>query len=233
MISVPKLNQSGLLFFPRRWQRGHVVRWLKRVHAWTGFWGAILFLMLGISGALLNHRSIWKIETGEPVEVSAMNIAVAPDAIPDEKALGKWAAKEFNLRTEPKPPRKEGGSKNGKKDEKSERFMGKDYVAVDKWELAFNQPNGRLTVEYVKGSASVAVRQEAQNVLGIIKSLHKGSGVGLGWILFMDSIAGALIAMSLTGFLLWSRLHGGRLLGGGLLISSVATATILVWPYLL
>jgi uncharacterized protein len=101
----PFLNQSGLLFVPARWQRSKSIRWLKRVHAWTGLWGAILFFLLGLSGVLLNHRSIWKIDTGEPLEVSAMEIAVRPGLIPDEKALGRWAQREFGLRSEPRPPR--------------------------------------------------------------------------------------------------------------------------------
>lgn len=94
-----RLHQSGLLFVPSNWQRGRAIRWLKRVHAWTGFWGAVLFLMLGVTGVLLNHRSIWKIDTGEPQEVSAMNLAIAPGRITDEKALGIWAKREFGLPT--------------------------------------------------------------------------------------------------------------------------------------
>lgn len=229
-----KLNQSGLLFFPHKWQRGHIVRWLKRIHAWTGFWGAVLFLTMGTSGALLNHRAQWKIDTGEPVEVSAMNIAVAPDLIKDERSLGKWAANEFDLKGEARPPRKEGGDrKGGKEGVPTERFMGKDRPKADKWKLAFSAPNGRLTVEYVKGSSSVSVKEEAQNLFGTIKNMHKGSGAGLAWVLFIDTIAGALVAMSLTGFLLWSRLHGSRLLGGGLLIGSVLAGTVAIWPYML
>ena len=225
-----KLNQSGLLFFPHKWQRGHVVRWLKKVHAWTGFWGAILFLMLGISGVLLNHRDILKIETGEPVEVSAMDVAVPVGSIKDEKALGAWAKAEFNLESEAKPPR--GGGDKGK-GKSPKMFMGKERPEAQKWELNFNHPNGRITVEHVKGSGSVAVKQTSQNVLGFLKNLHKGSGVGVAWVLFMDTIAGALIAMALTGFLLWSRLHGGRLLAGSLLIGSTALGTWAVWPFLL
>ena len=68
------LNESGLLFLPRGWQRADALRWLKKVHAWTGFWGAVLFLMMGTSGFLLNHRSILKIETAKSVEVSAMQV---------------------------------------------------------------------------------------------------------------------------------------------------------------
>jgi uncharacterized protein len=230
-MAIMKLNQSGLLFFPFKWQRGHVVRWLKRVHAWTGFWGAILFLMLGISGVLLNHRDTMKIETGEPVEVSAMDIAVPVGSIKDEKALGAWAKKEFNLQSEARPPKGEGGK--GKAEAKSKSFLGKERPEAQKWELNFNHPNGRLTVEYVKGSGSVAVKQTSQNVLGFMKNMHKGSGVGVAWILFMDTIAGALIAMAITGFLLWSRLHGGRLLAGSLLIGSTALGTWAVWPFLL
>ena len=239
-----KLNQSGLLFFPSKWQRGRLVRWLKKVHAWTGFWGAILFLMLGISGVLLNHRHILKIETGEPVEVSAMDIAVPAGSINDEKALGDWATKEFNLQSEARPPRGDGGKgkggtgkndegKGGRDKSGAKSFLGKARPAAEKWELNFNHPNGRITVEYVKGSGSVAVKQTSESVLGFMKNLHKGSGVGVAWVLFMDTIAGALIAMAITGFLLWSRLHGGRLLAGALLLGSTALGTWAVSPFLL
>ncbi len=226
---LPKLNQSGLLFMPHRWQRGRAVRWLKRVHAWTGFWGALLFLMLGVSGVLLNHRDTLKIDTGEPVEVSAMNIAVPAGSIRTEKALGEWAKAEFDLKAEPRPPK--GGGEKGKGGPKS--FLGKKRPEAEKWELNFNHVNGRITVEHVKGSGSVAVKQTSQNLLGALKNLHKGTGVGIAWILFIDTIAGALIAMAVTGFLLWSRLHGGRLLAGSLLAGSAAFGTWAIWPAIL
>jgi uncharacterized protein len=233
-MAIMKLNQSGLLFFPSRWQRGHLVRWLKRVHAWTGFWGAILFLMLGISGVLLNHRDTLKIETGEPVEVSAMDIAVPVGSIKDEQALAAWAKKEFNLQSEARPPKGEGGKEKGSKGKpEAKSFLGKQRPEAEKWELNFNHPNGRLTVEHVEGSASVEVKQNSQNVLGFMKNMHKGSGVGVAWVLFMDTMAGALIAMAITGFLLWSRLHGGRLLAGSLLIGSMALGAWAIWPFLL
>lgn len=235
-MTASRLNQSGLLFVPSSWQRAAFIRWLKKVHAWTGFWGALLFFMLGLSGVLLNHRSIMKIDTGEAVEVSAMDIAVDPARIPDEKALGAWAAKEFGLTTKPRPPRKEArpeGGSAGRESGGRKRFMGREHQEAEKWALAFSQANGRLTVEYVPGSRSVSVRQEADNVLGFIKNLHKGSGLGIGWILFLDSIAGALIAMSVTGLLLWTRMHGTRLLAGGIGLGSLALAVATVWPSML
>jgi uncharacterized protein len=219
-----RLNQSGLLFMPRNWQRAKVLKWLKRTHAWTGFWGAIVFLMLGISGFLLNHRSVLKIDTGAPVEVSAMDVAVRPGQLPNADALGAWAKSEFALPVDGRAP--------PAKDEGKKRFMGKQMPEAERWARTFNLPDARVTVSYVPGSPSVSVRRESMGLLGTLKNLHKGTGVGVAWILFIDTIAGALIAMSITGFLLWSRLHGSRLLAGGIVGTSVALATASIWPFL-
>jgi uncharacterized protein len=221
----PKFSPSGLLFMPNALQSGQAIRWLKRVHAWTGLWGALLFLMLGFSGVLLNHRSILKIDTGKPVEVSAITMPIAAGVITDEKALGKWVKAALDLPTEPKAPRKEEGE--------PKMFNGKVVVEPVKWSQAFRHPNGIITADYIPGSTSVAVRQEADNALGFIKNLHKANGVGVAWVLFMDSIAGALIAMSLTGFLLWSRFHGTRLVAGGIVIASLGLGIFAIWPFML
>ncbi|GGC08142.1 hypothetical protein GCM10011494_28470 [Novosphingobium endophyticum] len=228
-----RFNQSGLLFVPVRWQRVAFVRWLRRIHAWTGFWGAVLFFVLGLSGVLLNHRSIMKLETGEAVEVSAMEIAVDPARLLDRDALGRWAAKEFDLTAEPRPPRRKGGAEEAARGGERKSFLGRERQEAEKWELAFSQANGKVTVEYTPGSRSVSVRQEADTLLGFLKNLHKGSGLGVLWVLFLDTIAGALVAMSLTGFLLWTRLHGGRLLAGGIVTASLVLAVAAVWPHLL
>lgn len=229
------LNQSGLLFLPRRWQRNDVLRWLKRTHAWTGFWGALLFLLLGASGFLLNHRTQLKIETGSPVEVSSMDIAVRPNQFADADALGKWAKAELGMPVDAREPRKESpparnGAQRAKQPERT--FLGKPHVEAEKWTRAFTLVDGRVTVDYVPGSASVSVKREGQGLLTTIKNMHKGTGLGIAWVLFLDTIAGALVMMSLTGFLLWTRLHGSRLLAGALIIGSLAWAALAVIPVL-
>jgi hypothetical protein len=226
-MALPRFNQSGLMFMPRRWQRISVIRWLKRIHAWTGFWGALLFLLMGTSGFLLNHRGTLKIDTGEPVEVSSMDIAVRANQFADADAMGKWAKTELGLKTEAKPPRQDGPPKSGKRE-----FLGKPHAEAEKWTLAFTLPDGRVTVDYIPGSTSVSVKRESLGILATIKNLHKGTGLGIFWILFLDTIAGALVAMSLTGFLLWSRLHGSRLIAGAIVGISLALALGAIVPAL-
>lgn len=197
-------------FIPRRWQSHEALKWLKRVHAWSGLWGALFFLGLGLSGVLLNHRQQLKIDTGEPVELAAVELPVAPGAIPDAEALGRWAKAELALPVEaqpPKGPRQGGGEK---------RFAGRAVKAAEPWSRTFTMPDARVTVDYVPGSNHVSARREEVNALGVLKNLHKGVGMPVAWVLLIDTIAGALIVMALTGFLLWSRLHGPRLLAGAL-----------------
>ena len=145
--------------------------------------------------------------------------------IKDEGALGLWAKDALGLPTVAKPPRK--------KDAEAKVFLGKTQIEPVKWAQQFTHPDGQVIVEYSPGANSVAVRQDARNLLGTIKYLHMSTGVGLAWVLFMDSIAGALIAMSLTGFLLWTKLHGGRLLAGGIMIASVSAGVFAIFPFLL
>ena len=251
--TTPKARPGGPLFLPAKFRKAAIILWLKRIHAWTGFWGALLFLLLGTSGIFLNHRETLKIDTGAPVEVSAMDIAVAPNAIGSIEALGVWAQKEFDFEVLPRPPRPgpggPGGGAGGRPiapeaanasttnqagtipGVEKLSFLGKERESAEKWQLAFNHVNSIVTIEYVKGAGSVAVRQQAQNVVGLIKNLHKGSGLGVAWVLFLDTIAGALIAMSLTGFLLWSQLHGSRLLAGGIAGSSLLLALLSMRPF--
>jgi uncharacterized protein len=219
-------NQSGLLFMPKGWQRAAVLQWLKRIHAWTGFWGALLFLLMGAGGFLLNHRNILKIETPKPVEVSKMDVAVRPGQFVDADAMGKWAKATLELPVEGREPPAERGKKP------DERFMGKSLPQVEKWTRSFMLPDTKVTVDYVPGAPSITVRHEALGMLAAIKNLHKGVGVGVAWVLLIDTIAGALIAMSLTGFLLWTRLHGSRLLAGGIAGGSLTWALVALWPFL-
>lgn len=223
-------NQSGLFFVPRRWQSVTFLRWLKRVHAWTGFWGALFFLLMGTSGFLLNHRSVMKIDTGAPVEMSSVELPVVPGSINDVEALGKWAKKTLSMPVDAKPPRAEGPPKGEKGKGGDARFMGKDVKAVETWTQAFTMPDAKVTVSYVPGANHATAKRENNGFLGTLKNMHKGSGLPVAWVLLIDTIAGALITMALTGFLLWSRLHGTRLLAGALVGGSLIWAIAAAAP---
>lgn len=225
---VRRRPPGTLLFLPRFANRTEVIQWLKRIHAWTGFWGALAFLLLGTSGLLLNHRSTLKIDTGAPREVMEASIAVDPALIASPEDLGKWAQSEFGTALEPRAPRNEAPPARGGGERV--QLMGKDVQEAVVWKQAFNGANGVLTVEYTPGSAAVKATKSEQNGWGVLKNMHKGSGMNWIWVLFIDTMAGGLIAMSLTGALLWSRLHGPRLAAVGIVTVSLLLAVFAAWP---
>lgn len=225
-VKPPRKRPPGvLLFLPRFANRTEVVQWLKRIHAWTGFWGALAFLVLGSSGLLLNHRSVLKIDTGAPREVMEANIVVDPALIQSPEDLGKWAQAEFGTSLEPRAPRNEAPA-GGQRVE----LMGKDVQEAVVWKQSFNGTNGVLNVEYTPGSAAVKATKTEQNFFGLMKNMHKGSGMSWVWVLFIDTMAGGLIAMALTGALLWSRLHGPRLAAIGIVVASLVLAVFAAVP---
>ena len=232
--SRPKLKREPFMpFLPKFMSGTKALRWLKRVHAWTGFWGALIFLMMGTSGFLLNHRTTAKIDTGAPREVSSVVLEVDPAEIGSQEELGTWAQARFGTDLTPRPPRAQGpaGAQAGR--ESGTVFMNQDVTPVEVWKQAFTGPNGALIVEYARGASMVKATRTAENVWGLIKNLHKGSGLSILWVLFIDLTAGALITMSLTGALLWSRLHGPRLAAIGIVLASLSLGLIAALPGLI
>ena len=61
-------------------------------------------------------------------------------------------------------------------------------------------------------------------MFAFITRLHKGVGMGVGWVLLADTLAGGLVFLSLTGLLLWTKLHGSRLTMAGLGLTSLGLA---------
>ena len=224
----PRRRAGPLLFLPGRWQRPALLATLKRVHAWTGLWGATLFLLLGVSGFLLNHRAVLPIDTGAPV-VSRVDLPIEPGAIGSEEALGRWARKRLHLHADPKPL--VGGPAVGS-GIRTVRFLDREVASAPMWGRTFHLPDAKVSVTHAPGSAVVTATREAVGALGVLKNLHKGTGLGAAWVLLLDTIAGALVTMSVTGFLLWSRLHGPRLLAGALAGGAVVWAAAGAVPFL-
>jgi hypothetical protein len=93
-----------------------------------------------------------------------------------------------------------------------------------------NTPQERINVVYWAGDPRAEVTRERANFFATLARLHTGAGLGAGWILFADTLAGAMIALTLSGVLLWTKLHPGRLLAVGLIGgTTVLGAALVLW----
>ena len=200
----PAKSGGGHLFVPARWHRPVVLKWLRRTHAWLGIWGAALGLLFGATGLLLNHRATMKIP-GPAYENSQWQLSLAQQPS-DIDALVRQLQQELGIA---KPPHQ-------KKVEAGGPTPWPGAMQPERWLIAFAVPRATVNAEYWVGNQSVSIKRMDPNLLARLNRLHMATGASAAWILLTDTMAGALIALSLTGILLWTKLHGSRLLALGI-----------------
>ena len=209
-------NPETLIRQPKRFRW---LKWLRRLHAWVGLWGAALGLLFGISGILLNHHAVMKIPAAQ-MEQSQIELALPTPPPANAKALTLWLQAQLSIDREP--------NKISTEPAKAVTWAGQRLLQPSLWRVDFHSPQRSVSAEYWVGNAYVSVKRQDANVFAFITRLHKGVGMEAGWVLLADTLAGGLVFLSLTGLLLWTKLHGSRLTMAGLGLTSLGLATFLV-----
>lgn len=189
-----------------------VLRWVRKIHAWVGLSGAALGLLFGFTGLLLNHRAVMKVEAGRSEETKVQVELPAPAASPE--ALSQFLQQQFGWETARVRVRNQAG--------RPARIQGRDVRAAETWMVTYGGHAHWARASYQPGNRTVEVEQRRGDLFEALKRLHKAEAGQVGWILLADAFAGALILLTLTGLLLWTRLAGPRMLAvalalGGLL----------------
>ena len=216
---------------PRINRRVTFVRWVRRTHGWFGLWGALLGLIFGASGVWLNHRAVLKLQL--PAQ-KTMNAQLSlPDARPQTPdAMATWLQGTLKLsgsvnnmrieRARPVPWAENAARGNG-----SERSL----MQPEHWTFNFGGPDRIVRVEYWVGNGSVNVRTMENGFFATLTNLHKGVGMPVPWILLVDTLAGSLIFLSLSGLVLWWETNRRRRLGIAIFgVSVIATLGLALWP---
>jgi hypothetical protein len=200
---------------PKSSRRITFIKWLRKVHGWIGLWGAALGLLFGTTGFLLNHRGgPLRISTGEPV-VSTVQVPLPQPAPETPRELAKWLKQELKLKGKPGRMQNEPAHQVAW----GERSM----MQPEHWEISFASPKENTAAEYWVGNDFVTVKRTENALLATLTNLHKGVGMSVGWVLVVDTLAGSLILLSLTGVLLWTELNRRKTVGAVLVIGSIVT----------
>lgn len=196
-----------------RISRALFIKWLRKTHGWIGLWGAVLGLLFGGTGILLNHRSLLKIPLAQSQEES-VQVPLPSPAPADAKAMAAWLGQWLALQTEPsrvksEPPR-------------PVAWGDKSMTQPGRWSAAFVTPQTNVQFEYWVGNSFLTVKRNEHNAFSTLSNLHKGTGMGIGWILLVDTLAGSIILLSLSGVLLWALMTRKRMVGTAIAAASLA-----------
>ncbi|HVW68508.1 MAG TPA: PepSY-associated TM helix domain-containing protein [Steroidobacteraceae bacterium] len=181
-------------------------RLIRKLHVWIGAWGALAAVLFGVTGFLQNHRALLKLPQGSSIEVARVELPVPSAARNSPEALRAWLASSQHLSFD--PPRAPPAVREGR----------------GRWMLTGGNARTTVQAEYSPGSETVVVRTNEQSPLAVIERLHKGVGGGVAWILLSDSFALGMVALGLSGLVMWSR---GRTLRQ-MVFSIVGTAAVVL-----
>lgn len=197
--------------------RGAFLRWLRKTHGMIGLWGAVLGLLFGATGILLNHRHVMKLDYAQ-YEKTNFELALSDERPANAEALASWLQSQLILDRTP--------FKIVAESAQTIVWSGRQLQQPEKWKVDFHSPQFSITTEYFVGNSFVSVHRQDANSFAFLTRMHKGVGMNAGWILLTDSIAGALIFLSITGTLLWTKMRGSRLVLAGIM-SVTATLAVL------
>jgi len=195
------------------------VHWVRKTHGWFGLWGAILGLMTGFSGFWLNHRAVLKVELPDQQQINAQ--VTLPDPAPTTPAtMGTWLGETLRIAGPPNVVRVEKARPLPWTEDRS-------LMQPERWLFTFGGPNRVIQAEYWSGNTSVGVRTTENGIVATLTNLHKGVGMPIAWILLIDTLAGSLIFLSISGVILWVETSRKRLLGASIFGVSVIATVVL------
>jgi hypothetical protein len=197
------------------------VRWVRKTHGWFGLWGALLGLMMGTSGVWLNHRATLKLELPGQQQMNAQ-LALPDPAPASAEAMAAWLQDALKL---------DRGPFNTRVERSRPAPWDRKLTQPERWQFSFGGPNRVVQVEYWVGNRSASVRTTSNGFIATLTNLHKGTSMPVPWILLIDTLAGSLIFLSLSGVILWWETNRQRKLGIGIFAVAVSvTVGLALWP---
>jgi hypothetical protein len=202
----------------RGWSRAGAIRWLRKMHGWIGLWGATLGLLFGVSGIVLNHRAVLKIDAARSVE-STVQLPLPQPAPQSAQDMVEWLRDYLDL-----------DHPNLRSREEKAHLVAwgdKDLTQPAHWQMSLTTPRMNVQADWWVGSAFITLKRSDNNLFAVLGNLHKGVGLGAPWVLLADTLAGSIILLSLTGVVLWTQLNRRRLLGAAIGIAGLVTTLAL------
>ncbi|RQM66261.1 PepSY-associated TM helix domain-containing protein [Aeromonas enteropelogenes] len=176
----------------------HNNKWMRRLHAWAGFFTLTLMLLYGLTGLWLQHRAVLPIP-GPHTEKSSEEIVLdAPLTSPEalQALLRQHYPDGFDEGRAMITPTQTLPTPTGL------------LTLPARWEMRAVTLTQSVAASYVEGTLLVRTELQQANFAASLNRLHRGMGTGIGWQLFGDLAALALLLLALTSLFMWTKLHG-------------------------
>lgn len=216
------IARAGESSIPRqRSKRARFLKRLRQIHLYVGLWGAVLGLLFGATGILLNHRAILKIPIDKTF-TRPMQLRTPERGFASPTQMSEWLQTELQFAPLAPPLIRSQAPQ-------TLILSDRELVQPERWNVSLMRPSGAINAEYFVGNQTIRIEKVDATPIGTLTRLHMSVGVSAFWVLLMDTIAGSLIVLSLTGLLLWTQLHTVRTIAVFTSIGALLCAFFFVW----
>lgn len=218
---LPSPRDAAAVRRPRL-RRAVVLKWLRTAHLYIGLWGAVLGLLFGATGIILNHRAILKIPVEKSVQRTVQMPLPAGTGFATPAELSGWLQRELHFRPEQVVQTKVQPAQKVV-------WADREVLQPERWNVSLQTPYRGVSAEYFVGNRFVRLDRLDMTPIGTLVRLHMSVGVNAFWVLLSDTIAGSLILLSLSGLLLWTQLRPVRTLGVAVGTGALVAAVFAAW----
>ncbi len=190
-------------------RRANLTIWLRKTHGWIGLWGATLGLLFSVSGIWLNHRAVLALQPAMAHRNSALELDNPRPG--DAKEMTAWLRQALGLVSAPTLVRIEKAGPAPWTDVAAPGAAA--AMQPEHWTFYFHTPRNQVQADYWVGNRTVNVHRTDDGLVATLTNLHKGVGMSTAWILLVDTLAGSMILLSLSGLSLWMLTRRKRTLG--------------------
>jgi hypothetical protein len=189
-------------------------RVIRQLHLWIGAWGALAAILFGVTGFVQNHRALLKLPQGDATEVATVELPVPDAARATPDTMRAWLTGVQHVDVDNQRVQRSAPM----------QFNGQTIDPPARWTFTGGNARVVMQIEYREGDAALTLRTTRQSPLATLLRLHKGVGGGIAWILLTDSFALAMIALGLSGLILWARGRNAR----QMVLSTVGAALVVI-----
>lgn len=202
-------------FLPRALHNRQALQVLRKTHSWVGITCAAGGVIIGISGITLNHRTDFNLQVIQGVE--NFQLEAPADGFAAQADFERFLIGSLGINGQTFVPEEEDAERLAQRIAPAAAELGGRLVEQPQRLVThFASANEQYDIRYVEGNTYIDVTYSTRGILQTFNRLHLANFSGNVWVFVIDALSVAMVVLSLTGLLLWSRLTGPRMLALGL-----------------
>jgi hypothetical protein len=154
--------------------------WTRTIHIYISMFGLLAVIFFSVTGIMLNHEEWFGFSTPRAVtREGVLSEAAVPE--PDKLAIVEKLRRDFG----------------------ATGALDSFEIEGDQVRVEFKAPGRRTEARIQRADGRAEITLETHGFSGRLVELHRGTDAGAAWRFILDAMSVVMLAIALTGVILW------------------------------